>query len=282
MKCAKCLVVMFTLFTSASSVAQPVRITRQEVKCYMIHDNSGRRSVCEVRQSGTKAERLQEVTRFQSLERGPDQDWGNPLRDVDFEESVQFEPQVQFEEPAPLQPQDISELFELEEDSDAERIPSGFSLGSPAQVITDAPVLDPASRRDPHMNHNDLISLESNVVFQLNQARRAEGMPALRSSPLAAAVAEAHSRKMCQERFFSHQSSDGSQPWDRLRAAGGKFKMAAENIASGYTTAEEVHQGWMNSPGHRKNRLNPDYTHVGVGLHVCEDGRAFWTELFYR
>ncbi len=45
----------------------------------------------------------------------------------------------------------------------------------------------------------------------------------------------------------------------------------AENIATGFGTTESeiatnLVESWMNSPGHRANILNPDYTHIGVGI----------------
>ncbi|MNR50485.1 Cysteine-rich secretory protein family protein [compost metagenome] len=43
------------------------------------------------------------------------------------------------------------------------------------------------------------------------------------------------------------------------------FRYAGENIAKGQRTPEEVVKDWMNSPGHRKNILNPHYTMIGVG-----------------
>ena len=63
-----------------------------------------------------------------------------------------------------------------------------------------------------------------------------------------------------------------------LRAAGAKFTAAGENIAKGYRSAEAVHRGWLDSPGHRKNRLNPSYTRVGIGRVEC-NGTPLWTEL---
>ena len=93
--------------------------------------------------------------------------------------------------------------------------------------------------------------------------------------------ARAHSQDMCRRRYFSHISPEGRQPWDRLRSAGARFQAAAENIAMGYRTPEEVHRGWLDSPGHRANRLNPAYRRAGVGLHRCGD-MIYWTELFMR
>jgi uncharacterized protein YkwD len=85
---------------------------------------------------------------------------------------------------------------------------------------------------------------------------------------------------MCRQRYFDHAAPDGSRPWDRLRRGGVRFRSAAENIAVGYTDPAEVHDGWMHSPGHRRNRLRSRYKRAGVGLYLCNGRTAYWTEVF--
>ncbi|MCI0681674.1 MAG: CAP domain-containing protein [Gemmataceae bacterium] len=53
-----------------------------------------------------------------------------------------------------------------------------------------------------------------------------------------------------------------------------------ENIAFGYTTAIAVMQGWMNSPGHRANILNPNFKEIGVAVATNAQGFLFWTQEF--
>lgn len=129
-----------------------------------------------------------------------------------------------------------------------------------------------------------ISEVELKVIQLLNQERKRRGLSVLKADPKVSAVARAHSRDMCQRHYFSHQSPEGKQPWDRLRAGGVRsFKAAAENIAVGYSTAQAVHIGWLTSPGHRKNRLAAGYTRMGVGLFTCP-GHAmpYWTEVFVR
>jgi uncharacterized protein YkwD len=126
-----------------------------------------------------------------------------------------------------------------------------------------------------------LSTLERAVVGLLNQARRGVGLPALAADAALARVARAHSQDMCSRRYFSHRSPEGKSPWDRLRKGGVKFRAAAENIASGQATAAAVHASWMRSAGHFANRMNRDYTRVGVGVVDC-GGQLYWTEVFTR
>ena len=62
-----------------------------------------------------------------------------------------------------------------------------------------------------------------------------------------------------------------------MKSLGISYKSAAENIAMGQRSAQEVVQGWMNSAGHRANIMNGSYTHIGVGL---SDSGYYWTQQF--
>ena len=87
----------------------------------------------------------------------------------------------------------------------------------------------------------------------------------------------AHSADMVRRGYFSHTSPDGKTPFDRRRGVGIQYHAAAENIAEGQETAEEVFRSWVNSPGHRKNIENPNYTHHGIGLR-----QNHWTHILIR
>lgn len=129
-------------------------------------------------------------------------------------------------------------------------------------------------------------NFEQRVIDLTNQQRVANGCAPFRTESHLMAAAEAHSRDMADNDFFSHTGSDGSAPWDRMTRAGYSWGAAAENIAAGYSTPEDVVQGWMNSPGHRANILNCDLHDIGVG-YVLQDPdtgdvnyRHYWTQDF--
>ena len=105
------------------------------------------------------------------------------------------------------------------------------------------------------------------------------GLGALACALTGSKAARAHSQDMCSSGFFDHTNLKGQQPWDRLQAAGASFGAAGENIAMGYGTAAQVHQGWMNSSGHRENMLSPGWSRVGIGYVAC-GGEPYWTEVF--
>lgn len=92
-------------------------------------------------------------------------------------------------------------------------------------------------------------------------------------------VAEAKSADMASNNYFSHTSPTYGSPFDRIKAAGINYRAAGENIAQGQRTPQQVVQAWMQSPGHRQNILNANYTHIGVGF--VEDG-YYWTQQFIQ
>ena len=71
-------------------------------------------------------------------------------------------------------------------------------------------------------------------------------------------------------------------PADRLAAAGYVWQAYGENLASGYRSAADAMNGWMNSPGHRANILNGNFTEVGVGYATDSTGRPYYVQVFGR
>jgi uncharacterized protein YkwD len=122
-------------------------------------------------------------------------------------------------------------------------------------------------------------AVENEVVRLTNIERAKNGCGALKHDARLRAAAFGHSSDMSANNYFDHNSRDGRDFADRIRAAGFSFTAAAENIAQGYPTAAAVVKGWMNSPGHQRNILNCAYTHIGVGY--AANG-SYWTQDFAR
>lgn len=82
---------------------------------------------------------------------------------------------------------------------------------------------------------------------------------------------------MQQNHYFSHTSPTYGSPFDMMRDFGVNYKSAGENIAQGQQDPQEVVKAWMNSEGHRKNILNKNFTHIGVGFEQTEN---HWSQMF--
>ena len=106
---------------------------------------------------------------------------------------------------------------------------------------------------------------EAQMLVLVNQERAKVGAKPLKIDPAIVPVARAHSRDMWERGYFSHTNPDGESPADRMRKGGVKFLVAGENLALAPTT-ETAHQGLMNSPGHRRNILDPQFSRVGIGV----------------
>ena len=103
-------------------------------------------------------------------------------------------------------------------------------------------------------------------VFELaNRARAAAGMAPLEWDPALAAAALAHCQMMAEEGPIAHRYRGEADVAGRAAAAGAHFNLIEENVAFAPTPAA-VHEGWMNSPHHRENLMNPAVDRVGVAL----------------
>lgn len=121
------------------------------------------------------------------------------------------------------------------------------------------------------------------AVFDLqNSTRLVYEVPLLQWDPRAAAAAQRHISERAGRGRLTHTGKNGSNVGERLRDAGLYWTDVGENIAAGQRTAEAVVKAWFESPGHRENMLDPDYTVCGVGSANVADGSVWWCVVFAR
>lgn len=108
--------------------------------------------------------------------------------------------------------------------------------------------------------------LATQIAAGLNQSRRNNGQLPLRFNRKLGQAAMVHACDMLVNDFFDHQGSDGTNSQARVRIAGYNDCIVAENIAWGYPRSEQIVDGWLNSPGHRRNMLHPRIEEFGVGI----------------
>ena len=143
-------------------------------------------------------------------------------------------------------------------------------LGS--EVLANFPVFcgDPppgelAVRADDGRVVTDPGEAEAVALKLLNADRSAAGLAPLQADGRVARVARGHSQDMLDHDFVGHISPTTGTASDRLRRAGIGSLTVLENVARAYSP-DEAQAGLMGSPGHRANILNPDVTHVGIGV----------------
>ncbi|HEU4776603.1 MAG TPA: CAP domain-containing protein [Telluria sp.] len=106
--------------------------------------------------------------------------------------------------------------------------------------------------------------------------------PPLKWNPTLGEAALDHSRDMAHEANLSHQGSDGSTAGKRATRAGYVWTTVGENIMLGVGTAEEAVAGWVNSPGHCVNLMNPAFTEMGAAYAIDNErrgGNIYWTQV---
>lgn len=107
----------------------------------------------------------------------------------------------------------------------------------------------------------------------INSRRSRHGIARVRGNHDLARAARRHSRRMVEDKFFSHSSLTGATPLDRILRTGylsGSDSYAVgENLAwgSGWKAKPRaIVKSWMRSAGHRQVILNPTYRHIGIGI----------------
>lgn len=106
--------------------------------------------------------------------------------------------------------------------------------------------------------------------------------PPLTLSFTLGSVARGHALDMARHGYFEHEDPAGRTPADRVRAAGYPERLVGENIAYGPRTVEEVVQGWLDSPGHCENIMDPRFAQMGFGFAPGAGERRglYWVQLF--
>lgn len=115
---------------------------------------------------------------------------------------------------------------------------------------------------------------EAEVISLINSERARHGLGKVRrSEPLEHAAA----RQACDlaaRKKLSHVGTDGSTVKQRVKGAGYAMRFANENIGYGFRSPASAVAWWMNSPGHRKNILEPRVREIGVSL--TQSNTLYW------
>lgn len=140
-------------------------------------------------------------------------------------------------------------------------------------------------------DEEDTSAASRRVLELINEARlrarrcgrkKFDAATRLRHASALERAARAHARDMAAHSLLGHEGSDESMPAQRATRAGYSWASVAENVAGGQTTAEEVVQTWLASPGHCANLMNPRYSESGVARATDPDSEhvVYWVQVF--
>lgn len=126
-------------------------------------------------------------------------------------------------------------------------------------------------------------SEEQAFLVLVNDFRAENGLEPLVLSQTLSVAAEHHSRDSALENLTGHTGSDGSTAKQRLVAHGYTYDTYwAENVFAGDDKAAEAFKWWENSPGHRRNMLDPNYVAIGIdrAYNTLSEYGWYWTTTF--
>ena len=155
--------------------------------------------------------------------------------------------------------------------------------GTPLYVFLFAvPEADHFARTTGRLRDPERVRAE--MLAEVNALRRKAGAPELRMNAALEKAAQVHAQDMLDRGFFAHKSPSNTTVRERATKAGYKWRNIGENIAEGQRSVDEVLQTWMDSPGHRRNMLEPKFREIGIGLVTGKgrDGeyRVIWVQNF--
>jgi uncharacterized protein YkwD len=106
---------------------------------------------------------------------------------------------------------------------------------------------------------------QQSLLNATNSERTNNGKTTLKLNSTLSQAAQAKANDMTARNYWSHKTPEGQDPWVFFNKVGYSYLKAGENLAYGFTTSRDTVTGWMNSPSHRDNLLDPDFSEVGFG-----------------
>lgn len=163
--------------------------------------------------------------------------------------------------------------------------PVPSSAAKPTATATPVPTNTPNPTATPTLTPTPIVvpttgtyqsAMANEVIALVNEERAAVvGLSALSSNSQLTSAADIRSPEIIV--YWSHTRPNGLSCFTAI--SGLSYSTAGENIAMGYVSASAVMAGWMESPGHKANILNPDFTMIGVSCYLYE-GTYYWVQFF--
>ncbi|GEN82640.1 hypothetical protein SLU01_09520 [Sporosarcina luteola] len=150
---------------------------------------------------------------------------------------------------------------------------------TPVEPSTQEPTQPEVEKPSTNTVDTSVSAIEKAVLDLTNAERQKAGLQPLQADTKLMNSARQKSADMAANNYFSHTSPTYGSPFDQMKSNGISYRSAAENIAMGQRSAEEVVKAWMESPGHRQNILTAEFTHIGIGY---DANGKYWTQQFIQ
>ncbi len=151
--------------------------------------------------------------------------------------------------------------------------------GQAPEVNQPVPVSAPQPAPAPHPATVQVTADEQKVLDLINRERAKAGLPALEMDTRLVFLARQKSQDMVDNKYFGHNSPTYGSAYDMMRAAGLKYRYAAENLAR-HSNVTYAHMLLMESSTHRSKILSTHYSQVGIGIVRTRTGGIMMTQMF--
>jgi uncharacterized protein YkwD len=118
----------------------------------------------------------------------------------------------------------------------------------------------------PTVTSADAKTVAANIVVKTNEQRSKSNIQSLKENPALTAAASAKLADMFKKNYWDHTGPSGETAWQFIDGNGYRYVLAGENLAKGFNNSGEVVEAWMDSPTHRDNILNNQFSETGVAV----------------
>ncbi len=155
--------------------------------------------------------------------------------------------------------------------------PGPLYVGKPP-VVSVATATPAATSSDLGVPSTDGALNQNAILLLVNAERAKAALKPLVFNKRLADMAEAKANDMITKQYFAHVAPDGTDVVKLAERYEYHYLNIGENLAMGdFISSSDVMDGWMNSPGHRANILNKNYTEIGISaIEGNYEGRMVW------
>jgi hypothetical protein len=104
------------------------------------------------------------------------------------------------------------------------------------------------------------------LLTKTNQIRKSSNLQPLTVNSQLSTAAQEKANDMAVQNYWSPVSPEGQTPWQVIRSTGYQYTLAGENLAYGFSNSSSLFSAWLNSPSHKENIENSNFSDVGFGI----------------
>jgi len=112
----------------------------------------------------------------------------------------------------------------------------------------------------------NITQLKKDIFTNINEQRKQQSKNTLTENSMLTLAAEGKLKDMFAKNYWDHTSPTGEKAWVFINSTGYSYTVAGENLARGFVSAKSMTDAWMESPTHKKNILDKEFTETGIAV----------------